>query len=71
MKNIKKIRKELEKWLNIPKILKANKTYINELKIANDKIEELESKIKFLEVNNEKLNSQVLKLKREVDKCIK
>lgn len=68
MKKIKKVRKELENWLNIPKILKANKIYINELKIANDKIDELETKIQFVEVNNKKLNSQVIKLKKELGK---
>lgn len=68
MKKIKKFRKEIEKWLNIPKILKANKIYINELKIANDKIDELETKIQFVEVNNKKLNSQVIKLKKELGK---
>jgi hypothetical protein len=68
LKKIKKFRKEIENWLNIPKILKTNKIYINELKIANDKIEELETKIQFVEVNNEKLNSQVLKLKKELGK---
>ena len=68
MKNIKKVRKELEKWLNIPKILMANKVYISELKEKNKIIDELETRIKFVKVNNEKLNSQVIKLKKELGK---
>lgn len=74
MKRIKKIRKELEKWLNIPKVLVANKVYEVELKAKNKVIDELNEKIinlevriKFFEINNEKLNSQVIKLKREIE----
>lgn len=74
MKRIKKIRKELEKWLKIPKILVANKVYEAELKAKNKVIDELNEKIinlevriKFFEINNEKLNSQVIKLKREIE----
>lgn len=56
---LKKLRKEFEKWLKIPKILKANKVYISELKIANDRVD-------FLEVNNKKLNDQVMELKNKL-----
>ena len=56
---LKKLRKEFEKWLKIPKILKANKVYIGELKIANDRVD-------FLEVNNKKLNDQVMELKNKL-----
>lgn len=56
---IKDARKEFEKWLKIPKILKANKVYISELKIANDRVD-------FLEVNNKKLNDQVMELKNKL-----
>ena len=56
---LKKLRKEFEKWLNIPKILKVNKVYIGELKIANDRVD-------FLEVNNKKLNEQVMELKNKL-----
>lgn len=60
MKFLKKIRKEVEKWLNIPKILKANKVYISELKIANDRIE-------FLESANKNKDTENLKLRRIIE----
>lgn len=61
IKHLKKLRKEIEKWLNIPKILKANKVYISELKIAHDKID-------FLEVCNKNKDEEIIKLKKRLEK---
>lgn len=68
MKHLKKWRKELEKWLRIPKILLLNKQYVSELKTKDEIIDKLNTKIEFVEINNDKLNHQVIQLKKEVNK---
>lgn len=67
LKKLKKWRKELEKWLGIPKILLLNKQYVSELKTKDEIIEKLNTKIEFVEVNNNKLNHQVIQLKKKED----
>ena len=71
MKKLKELRKELEKWLNIYHILKLNKEYVKELEAKDKIIDDLENSNQFYKINNEKLNSQVIKLKKEIEKCTK
>lgn len=56
---LKKLRKELEKWLNIPHVIKLNKELNKEIIIKNTRCD-------FLEVNNKKLNEQVMELKNKL-----
>lgn len=62
---LKKYRKELEKIWNIPTIKIENKTLINHLKSANDKIDELQELVLFYKNNYDKVNDENFILKRE------
>lgn len=64
-KRLKKLRKELEKWLNIPHILLLNKRYVTELKTKDELIEEYYTKIIFLQTSYDNLNSKYMKLKKK------
>lgn len=72
---IKKLRKEFEKWLKIPQIIRANRIYIRELNYATDKIEELrntietlQTEILFYEQKYNKINDKYINLKSEINK---
>lgn len=62
---LKKYRKELEKICKIPTIKIENKTLINHLKSANDKIDELQELVLFYKNNYDKVNDENFILKRE------
>lgn len=65
---LKKLRKELQKWLNIPHVLKLNKTYVKELQAKDDIIEEKTKRIEYLETNNRNKDTENFNLTREIEK---
>ena len=60
IKYLKKLRKEIEKWLEIPKVLRENKQLIE------DK-EELNRQITFVTNNEHKRTEEVIKLKKDIE----
>lgn len=75
MKKIKKIRKEIEKWLNIPHVLFLNKAYVKEIEKKDKIIDELKTDVNFHKVNSENKDKKIFNLermlKKEIEKCIK
>lgn len=60
IKYLKKLRKEIEKWLEIPKVLKENK------QLNIDK-EQLNRDITFVTNNEHKRTEEVIKLKKDIE----
>ena len=67
MKFLKKLRKELEKWLNIPHIIKLNKELNKEVIALNNEKDELNRKLTFVTNNEHKRTEEVIKLKKEIE----
>lgn len=67
MKFLKKIRKELEKWLNIPHIIKLNKELNKEVIALNNEKDELNRQLTFVTNNEHKRTEEVIKLKKELE----
>lgn len=67
MKFLKKIRKELEKWLNIPHIIKLNKELNKEIIALNNEKDELNRQLTFVTNNEHKRTEEVIKLKKEIE----
>lgn len=67
MKFLKKLRKELEKWLNIPHIIKLNKELNKEIIALNNEKDELNRQLTFVTNNEHKRTEEVIKLKKEIE----
>ena len=60
IKYLKKLRKEIEKWLEIPKTLVENKQFKKD-------IEQLNRDITFTKNNEHKRTEEVIKLKKDIE----
>ena len=64
---LKKLRKEFEKWLNIPHIIKLNKELNKEVIALNNEKDELNRQLTFVTNNEHKRTEEVIKLKKEIE----
>ena len=64
---LKKLRKELEKWLEIPKVLIENHQLKKDNEQLNDDKEQLNRDITFVTNNEHKRTEEVIKLKKEIE----
>ena len=64
---LKKLRKEFEKWLNIPNIIKLNKELNKEVIALNNEKDELNRQLTFVTNNEHKRTEEVIKLKKEIE----